>query len=80
MSRWYAVPAYRPGGKPANGIDGQHHVVNAHGELVCTCERLEDAERIAIDHNRSTPARREPSHALTPTPGGRASIESEEAA
>jgi hypothetical protein len=72
MSRWYAVPAY----KGARGIDGQHHVVNAHGELVCTCERLQDAESIAADHNRSTPARREPSHSLTPSPGGRASIQS----
>ena len=41
-TRWYAVPGY---GRQLPTV------VNAAGELVCTCEELADAETIAADHN-----------------------------
>lgn len=44
---WYAVPGYR--GEAA--VINQPHVVDDAGELVCICEKLEHAERIAVLHN-----------------------------
>ena len=45
-TRWYAVPGY---GRQLPTV------VNAAGELVCTCEELEDAKSIAADHAACAP-------------------------
>lgn len=44
--RWFAVPGYRAAGESPR-------VVTVDGELIATCETLDDAEQIVDDHNQS---------------------------
>lgn len=63
--RWYPVPGHKT-------ADAQ--VIDRAGELVCTCETMEIAERIADDHDfgnrRHSTARREPPRPVPPAGSG----------
>ena len=57
MMRWYPVPNYNPTkDKTVSPAKRPAQLLNAHGELVAECEKLEDAEHIADLHNNDLAA------------------------